>query len=677
MPNTYRDLERMTADMKNSSLPSSLSLLHASLTNGGNDNVSSSSSSSETGHGNSHVSLPDKTRMSSSLSEIKLCKDETSEVQSFSKGHLLSLPNIVSLSPEVDNSSNEESSQTTLTSTVIPSTITQNRAKVDQSLPENDQMPSSIHSRTIQISTVQSKLTENSIHNGIDTLPLQPEKTAEVLLPPSPLNGSAIKSANGKMNLAVELAPYPVEAEELPTVLPLVNDSQQLSDIKESSQNPPLPVHVKMKISVGDDEVFEEERPSVFKDHFSEDEGSPPPLPVKNERTIVPPPPPEESDDKESPPLPIKKVTDTTPVVVPVSGQGEPKHGIPPPSLMQDSDDDLAPPLPVKKQSKEENVSVEENRVPEARPIQSLPLSKVASDSTSSVVSVPSATGSPTAKRQPPVPPRRTVSAIAPPSRSVESDSNSPPPPLPKRKILIPSPPPPVSNSDSHSEDDGRFVYKRSLVAVKSVPLQGDSYLSSGNILLSRSKDSMETSDSSDDDDYHIHSNTKIISQPSVDDDKIALSSTPVIPDAAIGKNSIAKVNNVLPSLPSQKRVPPPVKQQLSSKVSSPPTLPQPLSTPPPSQIGLPSEQMKQQVLMRISCVCVCLCIPTYVSACVSACVCLHVRVQKHGWVWHALSVISPTCNSICLVLLSKDSITSMYSKVGLPPSQKTTHKVL
>ena len=474
-----------------------------------------------------------------------------------------------------------------------------------------------------------------------------------------------------------EPPPLPVRAEELSTVSTAVEGSHPLSDVKESSQKPPLPIRIKVKISIDDDEVFDEEELTVFDDHLSEDEESPPPLPVKkNEKTVVvppPPPPPEESDDEESLPLPIKKVTDTTPLVVPVSGQGGPKHDIPPPPLMQDSDDDLAPPLPVKKQSKEENVSVEENRVPEARPIQSLPLSKVASDSTSSVVSVPSAAGSPVAKRQPPVPPRRTVSAVTPPSRSVESDSedsDSPPPPLPERKTLIPPPPPPVSNSDSDSEDDGRFVHKRSLVAVKSVPLRDGGDLSSGNIMLSRSKDSMETSDSSDDDDYRIRSNTKIISQPSVDDDTITLSSTPVTPDDAIceinGKNAMSEeVGDMVPSL---KRQPPPVKRRLGSKVSSPPKLPQPLSTPPPdkvtnplsmsksasydaiaflssdsvtsmySQIGLPSEQMQQQVSMMTNCVCVharvhicmcvcCVCAYTCVCVCVHARVCLCMRV--------------------------------------------------
>ena len=676
----------MTADKKDSSLPSSLSQLHVSLTNGGNDNVGSSSLSNET------KEQKKTEQMSSYLPEIKFCKDETSEEQSISKDHLFESPphlsNVVSLSPEVDNSSNGESSQT---KHVFTSTVTQDSAKADQSLPENDQI---IHSQPIQISTVQSKL---SVENGIDTLPLQLEKTTQVSLPPSSLNGSAIKSQNGQMYLSVELAPSPVGAKKLPIVSPLVEDSQRFSDTKELSQKPLLPVHVKIKISAGGDEVFEEERPSVFEDHFSEDEGSPPPLPKRT--VVVPPPPPlEESDDEESPPLSIKKMTDNSSVVVPVSSQGEPKkHGIPPPPPRQDSEDDVAPPLPVKKQSKEENVSVEENAVPEARSIQLSPLSKMGSDSISSIVSVSSTTGSPIAKRQPPIPPWRTVSAVTPPSRSLESNSGlsyTPPPPLPKKKTFIPLPPPlpkkktfiplpppPTSNTDSDSEDDGGFVHKRSLVAIKSVPLQDCSDLSSGNILLFRSKDSTETYDSSNDGDYR--SETKVISQPLLDD-TIALSSTRVTPDDGIGKTlmSVAEISDVVPS---QKRASPPVKQQLHS----PPTLSEPLSTPPPvkvtipssvsksasydatallsnnlvtsvySQIRLPPEQMQQQVLMMIICVCVRACVCAYI--CVSACVCVHV--------WHVLSDI--------IIIVQGLNNQYVYSEVGLPPSQKTPHEAL
>ena len=120
------------------------------------------------------------------------------------------------------------------------------------------------------------------------------------------------------------------------------------------------------------------------------------------------------------------------------------------------------------------------------------------SDSTSSVVSVPSATGSPTGKKQPPIPPRRTVSAVTPPSGSVESDSeniDSPPPQLPEKKTLLPPPPSPLSNSDRDSESDGRIVHNSSKVAVKSVHQRDSNDVSSGNV-LSTSKNSMKTSDS-------------------------------------------------------------------------------------------------------------------------------------------------------------------------------------
>ena len=493
----------MMADKESSSLANSLSPLHVSLTNGVNDNVSSSLSNETKEQtakqmaseiDNSHVPLSSKPQ-SSSLPEISDCKDEMFEGTKLSifKDHLFeSPPPLSSTVSEV----NEKSSQITRMCPAISSTVTQDKAEVDQALPKNDQISS--HSQPNKISTVQLKLTENSSVNADDSgLPLQPEKTAQVQSPPSPLNNSAIKSGNGAMMVTVESVSLPVRAEELPMVSPTVEHSQ---DLKELSQKPPVPVRVKVKTS-GDDEMFKEEEPSVFEDYYlSEDKGSLPPLP---ERTAVvpPPPPPEDSDDEESPPLPIKKMTDTPPAVVPVSSQGEPKCSVPPPlSSLASREDDVVP-LPEKKQSKEENISViheEEHRVPEARPVQSLPLSKVGSDSTSSVVSVPSATGSPTGKKQPPIPPRRTVSAVTPPSRSVESDSediDSPPPQLPEKKTLLPPPPSPLSNSDRDSESDGRIVHNSSKVTVKSVHQRDSNDVSSGNV-LSTSKNSMKTSDS-------------------------------------------------------------------------------------------------------------------------------------------------------------------------------------
>ena len=491
----------MMADKESSSLANSLSPLHVSLTNGVNDNVASSSLSNETKEqtakqmasetDNSHVLLSSKLQ-SSSLPEISDCKDEMFEGTklSISKDHLFeSPPPLSSTVSEVD----EKFSQITRICTVISSTVTQDKAEVDQALPKNDQRSS--HSQPNKISTVQLKLTENSSVNANDSgSPFQPEKTAQVRLPPSPLINSVIKSGNGAM--IVTSVSLPVRAEDLPIVSPTVEDSQ---DLMELSQKPPVPVRIKVKTS-GDDDMFKEEEPSVFEDYYlSKDKGSPPPLP---ERTVVVPPPlpPEESDDEESPPLPIKKMTDASPAVVPVSSQGEPKCSVPPPlSSLASLEDDVIPPLPEKKQSKEENISViheEEHRVPEARPIQSLPLSKVGSDSTSSVVSVPSATGSPTGKKQPPIPPRRTVSVIPPPQRSIESDSDIPSSQLPKRKTLLPPPPSPLSHSDSDSESDGKIVQNSSKVAVESVPLQDSNDVSNRN-MLSISKNSVETSDSS------------------------------------------------------------------------------------------------------------------------------------------------------------------------------------
>ena len=493
----------MMADKESSSLTNSLSPLHVSLTNGVNDNVVSSSLANETKEqtvkqmaseiDNSHVPLSSKPQ-SSSLPENSNCKDEMFEGTklSISKDHLFeSSPPLSSTVSEVD----EKSSQITRMCPAISSTVTVDKAEVDQALPNNDQISS--HSQSNKISTVQLKLTENNSVNANDTgSPFQPEKTARVQSPPSPLINSVIKSGNDAMMVTVESVSLPVRAEELPMVSPTVEDSQ---DLKELSQKPPVPVRIKVKTS-GDDEMFKDEKSSVYEDYYLyEDKGSPPPLP---ERTVVVPPPlpPEESDDKESPPLPMKKMTDASPAVVPVSSQGEPKCSVPPPlSSLASLEDDVIPPLPEKKQSKEENISViheEEHRVLEARPIQSLPLSKVGSDSTSSVVSVPSATGSPTGKNQPPIPPRQTVSVISPPKRSIESDSDSPPSQLPKRKTLLPPPLPPSSNSDSDSESDEKIVHNSSKVAVKSVPLQDSNDVSSRN-MLSLSKNSMETSDSS------------------------------------------------------------------------------------------------------------------------------------------------------------------------------------
>ena len=493
----------------------------------------------------------------------------------------------------------------------------------------------------------------------VDELPPLPVKAnvphlnpAKVSEPPSvPVRASEPPSVPVR---ASEPPPLPVRASEPlvdePPPLPVKTNETPLSPVKaneppsitmETSEPPPLPVRVD-EPNVKDDKSQQlSEKPpplagvetnSVDDDEVFEDEGLPPPLPVKKGE-VLPPPPPEDSDSDT--PLLIEKATDTCLTLEPASSQVEATVGTPMVPSPQDSsaEDEAPPPLPVKKHTKteEKNDLAQETKLEqlESKPEQPQTFNQVCSDS---FMSGPNVTGNSTVRKQPPVPPQRTSSTVTTsPLGPVESDSegsDSPAPPLPERKVLLPPPPPPLSNSDTDSEDDEMFFSRPSLVAVKSVPINDSSEMNSDTILLSRAKYSMDTSDSSEDDDYR--GDAKIISQPSLENDTIEISSSPVTPDNRFdGKemNLSFEENCDVPShLP--KRIPPPVRQRLGTKVSSPPYLsPQPLSTPPPVRSIAPL----------------------------------------------APSAIAKSASSDAIVFLSNDSMTSVYSEIA---PEDTKHEV-
>ena len=376
----------------------------------------------------------------------------------------------------------------------------------------------------------------------------------------------------------------------------VVLDQSTTKDVVSTSQltspegTPPPPLPTKMAEEVNITEGLDGEQQSE-----DNDEGSPPPLPVKVAE-VPPPPPPEEDDSDESPPpLPVKKelslaLTDVPPPEPPGDQVAAPEV-VPPPEPPGDQvaapeeddnedDDEPPPPLPVKKSAQPE-APLPSTVVPVVSPPVEAPVNLLSVNNIDAGPDLggsrlaPELAGSKDTNVPPPVPHRRTPVLQSQPN-SVDSnkgDSVANPPPLPNKVITAPPPPPPDTSSDSESEDDKR-PQRPSLVTLKSQSVQDD------DIALSVPKKySDETSDSSDDEECSL--GMKIISQPSVDGDTIAISSTPICdPQEDVMNMGQPLLNNctsddsVMKPGNTTKIPPPPVKPRpLSKRVPSPPLL--------------------------------------------------------------------------------------------------------
>jgi len=375
--------------------------------------------------------------------------------------------------------------------------------------------------------------------------------------PPPPL---PIKKSNNNLSNGVMSSPKDTDT---------IADQSCEEDIPPSEHTlpegtPPLPLPVK----VAAEETNATEGPDS--NHQPEGNGEsspPPPLPVKVAE--VPPPPPPEDDDSDGspPPLPVKK--ELTPPSEPLSNATASSGNqapTPPPPKDDDNDDEPPPPLPVRKSTPLEAPSSE---VPVVSPPVEAPVDLPSENnvdvnhdvgSSSSSKLVPEVASSKVSHVPPPVPLRRTP-VMQPQPKSVDSgkdDKAVNPPPVPNRVISVPPPPPPSTSSDSESEDE-KTVQRPSLVTLKSERVEDE------NILLSTPKKCEgETSDSSDDDE-ECSLGTKIISQPSVDDDTIVLSS-----QGDMGKPLLSNGTKD-DSLRNATKLPPPVRpRSTSKKVSSP-----------------------------------------------------------------------------------------------------------
>jgi len=400
--------------------------------------------------------------------------------------------------------------------------------------------------------------------------------------PPPPL---PVKKGNSNLNN--EIISPPMDTSVVPDQS--TGEIESTSELTSPEGTPPPSLPTKIAEEVNVTEGIEGELESE-----DNDEGSPPPLPVKVAEMPPPPPPEEESDgspppmlpseeddsDGSPPPLPVKKelTPPLTVVTPPPATQGDQVAAIEENDDDDDDDDDdePPPPLPVKKLAQPE-APLPSTVVPVVSPPVEVPVnlpSENSIDAGSGSTLVPEVVSSKRTNVPPPVPQRRTPVLKSHVDRSKDEGVTNPPP-LPNKTMTVPPPPPPDSSSDTESEDDNR-TQQPLLVSLKSQSVQDD------DIPLSVPKKyDDETTDSSDDEECSI--GVKIISQPSADDDTIAISSKPIC-DSSIAEEDEMNMGISLHSngtndegLDDTAKLPPPY--PMPRRVSSPPLLSPPHNT--------------------------------------------------------------------------------------------------